>query len=83
MLEEEFTSPSSVQHFLNIIGEDGEYIKILKGTMYWTKPGVLVHNVPLPPTVSPEVPNDELLHTECWDKFKPDYHCLDTFITCL
>ena len=51
----------------------------MKATMYWTKPGVLVHNVPLAATHQ-KCWIDEILKID-WEGFDEDKHFENAFIT--
>ena len=52
--EEEMTEPG-IEYFLSIITSSGVQIKVMRATMFWTNPGVFVHNRPLHNRHSPEI----------------------------
>ena len=49
-IEEETLSEPLVPYFLTVSGMDGKDINVMKATMFWTHPGVMVHNISLPKT---------------------------------
>ena len=67
------------QHFLCVDGAECDKIAVMKATMYWTKPGVLVHNVPLAATHQ-KCWIDEILKID-WEDFDEDKHFENAFIT--
>ena len=75
IMEEELTEPGE-QYFLCIDGDNGE-IPVLKGTMYWTKPGVHVHNKPLPHTHQ-KFRIDEVVKQ--WDGYDEDKNSVGSFV---
>ena len=76
ILEEDMTEPGE-QYFLCIDGDNGDEIPVLKGTMYWTKPGVYVHNKPLPHTHK-KFRIDEVVKQ--WDGYNKDKNSVGSFV---
>ena len=67
------------QHSLCVDGAECDKIAVMKVTMYWTKPGVLVHDIPLPATHQ-KFWIDEILKI-AWEGFDEHKHCVNAFIT--
>ena len=78
LLKEYLQKPSTIQYYLQLDGDDGSQINVMKGTMYYTNPGVMIHNKPLLPTEQ-KFRIDELLKTT-WEGFKEDLNCVGAFV---
>ena len=75
---EETLSEPLIQYFLTVSGMDGKDINVMKATMFYTHPGVMVHNIPLPKTHQKFRIDDVLLTN--WEGFDEDRHCVGAFL---
>ena len=75
VIEEDCVKPS-LKYNLYVNNSDGEVL-VMKGTMYETNPGVMVHNVPLPKTHQKFL-IDQVLLTD-WEGYNEDLHCVGSF----
>ena len=78
LVEEEFVQPSEQIYHLYVYGDDGEPINCFIASMYFTNPGVLVHNKPLLPTQQKFLIEEVL--DKNWNGYDEDVHVAGTYV---